>query len=125
MERGQKTLYDKSSILKEVVGCVSSKANMKVGSTRLTKELLIDQLEKIEQCLASFPSRYYLKTKLSSMLRRGEPILEELEICRDIVGGQYKTLVAQDARNQETREKTIISAPTQFNTTATVVPANR
>ena len=119
MGRSRVTMYDSSSLLRNTKGCVSSKAK-KVKATKLTKDMVMHQIEKVDECRAAFPSSYYRKVGNGS--RYGEPILKEIEIWKDIIGKHYQDMLKQDMRNKESTTKDNSKGPTNFNTTHSVIP---
>ena len=112
-------MYASSALLRNTKGCVSSKVK-KVKAAQLTKDIVTDQIEKLNKCLAAFPSSYY--RKVGNGDRYGEPILKEIAILKDIIGKHYQDMLKQDLYNKDIMSKDVAMGPTSFNTTHSVIP---
>ena len=119
MGRSRVMLYDSSALLRAVRGCVSAKVRHRPLSF-LTKEILLAELKKVEECLSSFPSSYYRKVRSGSNF--GKPIFDELEIWKGIIAAHHNDMHMQDVRNRESRVTMAARSPSSFNTKTFVVP---
>eukprot|EP00957_Ditylum_brightwellii_P006451 489550-Ditylum_brightwellii.AAC.1 len=103
-------------------GCIFSKVNCG-RENLLTKEAVLIQLKKVNECVSAYPKSYH--KKLLSGDEYGKPIFEELTICKDILGAHYNDMLNQDDRNKIAKEKAVINGPTAFNTKAYILPPTK
>lgn len=120
MGRSRVRLYDSSALLRDVKGCVSAKAKS-TKENPLTKDMVMDQIKKVDNLLGAFPSSYYRIS--GSGDKYGEPILIEIAIWKKIIGEHHIDMIRQDLRNKKTSEKNVSNAPTQFNTEYRAIPS--
>ena len=85
-------MYARSSLLREVVNCISAKINSSpVNVGWLTKDMVTDELTKLEDCIHSFPKSYYKKAANGS--EYGEPIFEKLRLWKNILGDHHQAML--------------------------------
>ena len=86
----------------------------------MTKEIVLSQLHKAEECLRAFPSSY--SKKVPSRDIYGEPIFAEMRIWKDFIGEDYSEILRQDLRNKKSIGNNETNGPSQFNTEYKFIP---
>lgn len=123
LEIGNTIKYNSSVLLRMTQDCVRVKENQ----TRLppvTVEMLMEKMKKADEALHAFPSSFYGKKKGRDE-RMAEPLLNEIELMRDIIGSTIKRLREQQERSKMNRNKETGTKPSLFNTETRVIKANR
>ena len=114
--------YESSELLQMSANCIKAKA--KAGKKRqVTEKLLRQELSNAEALLHAFPSSWWKTVDKNSEERKGEAILSEVELMRDIIATNIARLVDQQARSQELAKKPP-KTPSPFNTESSIIKAH-
>lgn len=121
ISRGQMTAYGNCELLVNAKRCISAKAKPN-AKKNLSQKLLQDELKEVDDLLRSFPSSWWKENKNSGE-RKGEAILAQVELMKQIIATHISRLHDQIAFNQDAKVKPP-AKPSASNTEVSIIKAD-